>query len=93
MGKTSSLPTLRDFEVKEFCSWTAFTPQDIKSLYIHYKQFAAIEKDDGVINYVEFCTSLGLKDSLLTKGFFKIFDENEDGVINFREFVLGLSLL
>ena len=58
MGQKQSLPTLRDFEVKEFCSWTAFTPEDIKALYVHYKKFAAIQKDDGVINYSEFCLSL-----------------------------------
>eukprot|EP00357_Protocruzia_adherens_P005800 CAMPEP_0114985054 /NCGR_PEP_ID=MMETSP0216-20121206/7637_1 /TAXON_ID=223996 /ORGANISM="Protocruzia adherens, Strain Boccale" /LENGTH=110 /DNA_ID=CAMNT_0002347295 /DNA_START=101 /DNA_END=430 /DNA_ORIENTATION=- len=49
-------------------------------------------KDDGVIDYHEFCQALSIPTSLMTDRIFSIFDLNGDKVINFREFLFGLSV-
>ena len=89
----SKLNLLKSHELDEFAKVTAFSLDQISNLYTHFKAISAIEKDDGVIDYDEFCAALEIEKTLITKRLFQIFDENHDTVLNFREFIVGISIL
>lgn len=72
---------------------TPFNSTEINNIYTHFKSISKMEKDDGVIDYDEWCAALEAEKSLITKRLFSIIDENHDEVINFREFLLGISFL
>ena len=91
--KTSKLKRINDYELNEFARQSDLTFEEIKDLHIHFKSISCLEKDDGVIDYEEFCGALKMDKSLIAERFFKIFDLNHDSVLNFREFVLGVSVL
>lgn len=91
--KTSKLKKINDYELNEFARQSDLTYEEIKNLHIHFKAISSLEKDDGVIDYEEFCGALKIEKSLIADRFFKIFDLNHDSVLNFREFVLGISVL
>ena len=91
--KKSRIKKLNDFEFSEYSKQTDLSPENIKNLHIHFKAISAMDKDDGVIDYNEFCTALKADHSLITDRIFKIFDLNSDSVLNFREFIMGISLL
>lgn len=92
VGKSKST-LLKSHELDEFAKVTAFSLDQINNLYTHFKAISAIEKDDGVIDYDEFCAALDIQKTLITKRLFQIFDENHDTVLNFREFIVGISIL
>jgi len=92
IGK-SKFNLLKSHELDEFAKVTAFTLDQINNIYTHFKAISSIEKDDGVIDYDEFCAALETEKSLITKRLFQIFDENHDTVLNFREFIVGISIL
>lgn len=92
IGKSKS-NLLKSHELDEFAKVTAFSLDQINNLYTHFKAISALEKDDGVIDYDEFCAALETEKSLITKRLFQIFDENHDTVLNFREFIVGISIL
>ena len=92
-GKTSKLKLLKAHELDEYAKMTAFTNEELNDLYTHFKAISAIEKDDGVIDYDEFCTALKIPKSLVAERIFEFFDVNHDNVINFREFITAISVL
>jgi len=92
IGKSKS-NLLKSHELDEFAKVTAFSLDQINNLYTHFKAISSIEKDDGVIDYDEFCAALETEKTLITKRLFQIFDENHDTVLNFREFIVGISIL
>ena len=92
-SKNSKLKRINDYELNEFARQSDLTFEEIKDLHVHFKSISSLEKDDGVIDYEEFCGALKMEISLIADRFFKIFDLNHDSVLNFREFVLGVSVL
>lgn len=92
-AKPNKLKRINDYELNEFARQSDLTFEEIKDLHIHFKSISSLEKDDGVIDYEEFCSALKMEKSLIAERFFKIFDLNHDSVLNFREFVLGVSVL
>ena len=94
MGKRPSQPLLKDVEVQEFVRTTAFRAEQVTALYWHFHRMAVAEKDDGVIDFAEFCSSLKQSaTSELTRRVFRLFDANDDAGINFPEFLQGLAAL
>ena len=47
--------------IVEFSKVSTFTQDEINDLYLYYNQLSKCQKDDGVIDYEEFCLSTGLK--------------------------------
>lgn len=92
-AKSSKLKRINDYELNEFARQSDLTFEEIKDLHVHFKSISSLEKDDGVIDYQEFCSALKMDKSLIAERFFNIFDLNHDSVLNFREFVLGVSVL
>jgi hypothetical protein len=84
---------LKGHELDEFSKITAFSLDEINNLYTHFKAISSLERDDGVIDYDEWCAALETEKTLITQRLFNLLDENHDNVINFREFLLGISLL
>lgn len=82
---------LKSNEIVEFSKVSTFTADEINDLYLFYNQLSRSQKDDGVIDYDEFCQAVGVKDCLFTHNLFAIFDTNNDKVINFREFIIGFA--
>jgi len=96
MGKQASkpkqVPQLKQSEIQEFSRQSLFPEKTVEQLYYYFYKFSSSERDDGVIDYSEFCLNLrNASTSLVAERIFKMFDTNDDGVINFREFLLGLS--
>ena len=91
--KNSKVSKLKQHELDEFAKITSLSVGEIHNLYTHFKAISAIEKDDGVIDYEEFCSALKIDKSLISDRIFQLFDANHDTVINFREFVTGISML
>ena len=82
---------LKTNELNEFHNMTSLSTDILIKLHEHYRKFSAIQTDDGVIDYKEFCTLIGKTNTLLTKRIFDAIDCNKDGFINFREFLKFLS--
>jgi Ca2+-binding EF-hand superfamily protein len=68
----------------EFSKVSTFTSEEINDLYLYFNQLSKAKRDDGVIDYEEFCLAVNLPDGLYAQNLFKIFDTNDDKVINFR---------
>ena len=92
-SRPTKVSKLRQLELDEFAKITTLSMDEIRNLYTHFKAISAIEKDDGVIDYEEFCSALKIDKSLISDRIFQLFDANHDTVINFREFVTGISML
>ena len=92
-SRPTKISRLRQLELDEFAKVTSLTIEEVHNLYTHFKAISAIEKDDGVIDYEEFCSALKIDKSLISDRIFQLFDSNHDTVINFREFVTGISTL
>lgn len=75
----------------EFSKVSTFTGEEINDLYLYFNQLSKAKRDDGVIDYEEFCLAVNLPDGLYGQNLFKIFDTNDDKVINFREFILAFA--
>jgi hypothetical protein len=48
----------------EFSKVSTFTSDEINDLYLFFNQLSKAKKDDGVIDYEEFCMAVGLKDGM-----------------------------
>lgn len=83
--------TLKTKELNEFHNMTLFSHETLIKLYEHYRHFCAVQTDDGVIDFDEFCIILNKQDKNLTKRIFNTIDANLDGCINFREFLKFIS--
>ena len=82
---------LKPNELNEFHNMTSLSTEILIKLHEHYRRFSAINTDDGVIDYKEFCTLINKSNTNLAKRIFNAIDANKDGYINFREFVKFLS--
>jgi Ca2+-binding EF-hand superfamily protein len=92
MGNNKSKEaTMKSSEITEFQNMTSFSPDILIKLYDHYKHFSALQTDDGVIDYDEFCVLLNRNNKIITRRIFDTIDTNKDGCINFREFVKFIS--
>lgn len=93
MGTTKSKDTnLKQSELNDFHNMTLFSSDIIIKLHDYYKHFSAIQTDDGIIDFDEFCLLLKKDDKNLTKRIFNAIDLNLDGNINFREFIKFISV-
>lgn len=92
-SKATKMKLINAYELNEFARQSDLTFEEIKDLHIYFKSISSLEKDDGVIDYEEFCGALKMDKSLIAERFFTIFDLNHDSVLNFREFILGVSVL
>lgn len=94
MGSSPSkvIPKLKSVEIQEFSKQTLISNDNIETLYAHYYHISTLQIHDGIIDYSEFCNTLGIpSESFISERVFALFDSNSDGVINFREFLLGIS--
>ncbi len=83
--------SLKGSEIREFAKVSNFTEEEIQNLHQFYTYFSATNKDDGVIDYSEFCEALSIAHSEITRRIFLLFDTNGDNFINFREFIVGIG--
>ncbi len=91
-SKTSKETILNTSELNEFHNMTLFSNEILIKLHDYYKFFSAIQTDDGVIDFDEFCILVKKNDKNLTKRIFNAIDANLDGSINFREFIKFISV-
>jgi Ca2+-binding EF-hand superfamily protein len=76
----------------EFSKVSTFTSEEINDFYLFFNQLSKAKRDDGVIDFEEFCLAVGLpQEGLYARNLFQIFDTNDDKVINFREFILAFA--
>lgn len=97
MGASTSssngvVTTLKASELNEFHNMTLFSNDLLIKLHEYFKRFSAIQTDDGVIDYEEFCIIMNKKDRNLTKRLFNAMDVNSDGNLNYREFIKFISV-
>ena len=96
MGVPSSSPgsvtTLKQSELNEFHNMTLLSKEILIRLHEFYKRFSAIETDDGVIDFSEFCKIINKRDTNLTRRLFNAIDINSDGSLNYREFIKFISV-
>jgi Ca2+-binding EF-hand superfamily protein len=78
-------------ELQEFHKISLFSHDIIISLHEHFSFLSSLIKDDGVIDYEEFCLLISREDNTLTKKIFKVIDTNHDAKINFKEFIKFIS--
>mmetsp|Transcript_10790 Transcript_10790/g.15802 ORF Transcript_10790/g.15802 Transcript_10790/m.15802 type:complete len:187 (+) Transcript_10790:161-721(+) len=83
---------VRRAELKKLNDQTHFTLAEINELFEQFKNISSSIEDDGLIDVDEFRDALGLKDSLMVRRMFKLFDGDNNGTIDFREFIVGLSV-
>eukprot|EP00347_Sterkiella_histriomuscorum_P002046 403369681 len=92
MGVSNTkIKCLKSNELLEFSKVSTFTQDEINDLYLYFNQLSKSQKDDGVIDYEEFCQAVGLKNGIYSQNLFRIFDTNDDKVINFREFIIAFA--
>lgn len=48
----------------EFSKVSTFTSEEINDLYLFFNQLSKAKRDDGVIDYEEFCMVIGLQDGI-----------------------------
>uniref|UniRef100_A0A7S2BEW1 EF-hand domain-containing protein n=1 Tax=Florenciella parvula TaxID=236787 RepID=A0A7S2BEW1_9STRA len=82
---------LKKKEIKALVAKTHFSVEEIKALWLHFRLISSSEKDDNLIDRVEFQKALGLKNSTFVDRMFAIFDADGDGGITFTEFLECLS--
>ncbi len=54
VGNTK-IKCLKSNELVEFSKVSTFTSEEINDLYLYYNQLSKSKKDDGVIDFEEFC--------------------------------------
>jgi len=91
-AKSKDTTNLKQSEINDFHNMTLFSSDIIIKLHDYYKHFSAIQTDDGIIDFDEFCLLLKKDDKNLTKRIFNAIDLNLDGNINFREFIKFISV-
>jgi len=87
MSSTKRKNNLTNSEVTEFTNISSFAEKIVIKLHNYYCLFCAVQSDDGVIDYSEFCYLINKKDNSLSRRIFKSIDTNNDQVINFIEFI------
>lgn len=50
--------------IVEFSKVSTFTSEEINDLYLFFKELSKSKRDDGVIDYEEFCLAVALKDGV-----------------------------
>jgi Ca2+-binding EF-hand superfamily protein len=90
-GGNVKSPILKKSELIDFHNISYFPNDTIMNLYNKFTGLSAINKDDGVIDYEEFCIMTGKESNDLTEKIFNCIDYNHDGRINFREFLKFIS--
>lgn len=90
-GGNIKSPNLKKSELIDFHNISYFANDTIIKLYDKFTGLSAINKDDGVIDYEEFCIMTGKESNELTEKIFNCIDYNHDGRINFREFLKFIS--
>ena len=88
----SNIITLRTSELNEFHNMTLFSNDILLKLHEYFRKFSAVQTDDGVIDYDEFCMIINKKDNLLNRNIFNSIDVNSDGYLNYREFIKFISV-
>ena len=88
----SNIITLRTSELNEFHNMTLFSNDILLKLHEYFRKFSAVQTDDGVIDYDEFCLIINKKDNLLNRNIFNSIDVNSDGYLNYREFIKFISV-
>ena len=88
----SNIITLRKSELNEFHNMTLFSNDILLKLHEYFRKFSAVQTDDGVIDYEEFCMIINKKDNLLNRNIFNSIDVNSDGYLNYREFIKFISV-
>ena len=88
----SNIITLRTSELNEFHNMTLFSNDILLKLHEYFRKFSAVQTDDGVIDYDEFCMIINKKDNLLNRNIFNSIDINSDGYLNYREFIKFISV-
>ena len=91
-SSNGTVTTLKASELNEFHNMTLFSNDLLIKLHEYFKRFSAIQTDDGVIDYEEFCIIINKKDRNLTKRLFNAMDVNSDGNLNYREFIKFISV-
>lgn len=89
-GSTHSF-RIKKNELMELSEITLFNAEQIFTFHFFFQKFAALQKDDGVIDYNEFLTSLGATNNTFTRQLFTAFQRNSTETINFREFIKFFS--
>jgi len=87
MGNKGS--KMKSSEVKKFSASTHFSTNEVKLIYMHFKQLA---NNDDKIDKTAFLQTIG-KESLFMERLFAMFDANHNGHLDFEEFINGLSIL
>ena len=88
----SNIITLRKSELNEFHNMTLFSNDILLKLHEYFRKFSAVQTDDGLIDYDEFCMIINKKDNLLNRNIFNSIDVNSDGYLNYREFIKFISV-
>eukprot|EP00996_Jenningsia_fusiforme_P000578 NODE_1513_length_1505_cov_24.030907_g1366_i0.p1 GENE.NODE_1513_length_1505_cov_24.030907_g1366_i0~~NODE_1513_length_1505_cov_24.030907_g1366_i0.p1 ORF type:complete len:258 (+),score=69.36 NODE_1513_length_1505_cov_24.030907_g1366_i0:178-951(+) len=77
---------------------TKFSEEEVRAMYANFKRLATAEKDDGVIDRLEFRQMMvdssldAHRNAVFYDGLFRMFDRDGSGDIDFTEFVLALAL-
>jgi Ca2+-binding EF-hand superfamily protein len=90
MGQAPS-STLKNNELIEFSKASNFSRDTVCMIHTIYSHYSKLHKDDGIIDYKEFCTIFLSDPNKVLQSIFNIFDANGDSSINFREFLVGIS--
>eukprot|EP01006_Ploeotia_vitrea_P066186 TRINITY_DN94485_c0_g1_i1.p1 TRINITY_DN94485_c0_g1~~TRINITY_DN94485_c0_g1_i1.p1 ORF type:complete len:228 (-),score=31.65 TRINITY_DN94485_c0_g1_i1:222-863(-) len=72
---------------------SVFTAKEIQELETRFETLSKLERDDGLIDKVEFLKILKFEDSLFVDRIFKMFDADHNGKITQEEFLAGLCVL
>ena len=54
----------------EFSKVSTFNSEEINDLYLYFTQLSKAKRDDGVIDYEEFCMAVGLKEGPFAQNLF-----------------------
>ncbi|OHS92746.1 Calcineurin B-like protein 8 [Tritrichomonas foetus] len=79
--------------LESLAKMTHFTPEQIETLYIHFKSISNSDSSDNKISVKEFEQALGLPSTAFTRRIFSAFDTDGSAEIEFDEFILGLSAM
>ena len=90
MGSTHS--SLSKAQLREYVEKTHFETSEVTALHAHFSMLSE-EKNDQLVNIVDFQRSLQIKSSLFVERIFTLFDKDRDGYISFSEYLSGLSVL
>ncbi len=83
--------SLKQSEIIQFRRMASLSNDIILKIHNHFSKFSVLKRDDGLIDYEEFCTLINRKDNLLISKLFNCMDLNKDKKINFREFLTFIS--